>query len=144
MSHNTIQLFNSSFENLINYIMTIPELKYNKDIIVGKEAYNILRSMNVSKPLELAVQYIWTIFRNEIIEHNEKYFIEMTEEKIRKLIKDNMTIEVDYTAVFEQIHFFRTLWTTQLKEDVKTKLWKYCELLMKLCDRYADELKDRV
>ena len=103
---------------------TFPE---NKDIMIFKEKFNMLKSINSQLIIDYFIQFIYP-HKQRIMNQDDNFFLEGGgQEEIKDKNGLNMRDNL------------RNLWTTQMSEENKTVVWKYFRTFILLIEKYIIE-----
>lgn len=122
---NTKSIIINQITNFINELTeTYPD---NKDMMIFKEKYNMLRSINSQLIIDYFIQYIYP-FKELIKNENENFFLEgggqeELNDKNGLRLRDNL----------------KNLWINNMKEENKKVVWKYFKTYILLIDKYILE-----
>lgn len=123
---SSLTIFNNQIENLLNDLIKI--LPDNKDLTVGKEKFNLLRSMNARKTHKLFMEYVYP--HKEHINNKNGDFFSDNLENFSQEEKNDKNKET-----FDKIFNFRELWKDGLTKNDKNIIWKYFQVLIILAER---------
>jgi hypothetical protein len=119
------QKFLLQTDNFINDLYNI--LPNNKDIMIFKEKYFLVRKANSNLVIQYFVMYIYP-FKEKIMNKDESFFLdgggqdELTDTSGLKF-RDNL----------------KTLWLDNMSEENKEIVWKYFKVFILLCEKYIIE-----
>ena len=122
---NTKSIIINQITNFINELTeTYPD---NKDMMIFKEKYNMLKSINSQLIIDYFIQYIYP-FKDLIKQENDKFFLdgggqEELNDKNGLRLRDNL----------------KDLWINNMKEENKKVVWKYFKTYILLIDKYILE-----
>ena len=115
-------------QQINNFIEEIYELfPNNKDVILFKEKFNILKSVNSQLIIDYFIKFIYPL-KESILNEDENFFIEgggqeELKDKNGLNIRDNL----------------KGLWESHMSEDNKIIVWKYFKTFVLLCEKYILE-----
>ncbi len=115
-------------QQINNFIEEIYELfPNNKDVILFKEKFNILKSINSQLIIDYFIKFIYPL-KESILNEDENFFIEgggqeELKDKNGLNIRDNL----------------KGLWESHMSEDNKIIVWKYFKTFVLLCEKYILE-----
>ena len=99
----------------------------NKDIMIFKEKFNMLKSINSQLIIDYFIQFIYP-HKQRIMSQDDNFFLEGGgQEEIKDKNGLNMRDNL------------RNLWTTQMSEENKTVVWKYFRTFILLIEKYIVE-----
>ena len=119
------QVIIQQITNFINELnSTFPE---NKDLMIFKEKYEMLKSINSQLILDHLIQFIYP-FKQRIVSQDDTFFLEGggQDEIIDKNglnMRDNL----------------KDLWTNQMSDENKVVVWKYFKTFILLIEKYIVE-----
>ena len=122
---NTKSIIITQMTNLINELTsTYPN---DKEMMIFKEKYNMLKSINSQLIIDYFIQYIYP-YKELIKNENENFFLEgggqeELNDKNGLRLRDNL----------------KELWTNQMKDENKKVVWKYFKTFILLIDKYILE-----
>lgn len=122
---NTKSIIINQITNLINELTsTYPN---DKEMMIFKEKYNMLKSINSQLIIDYFIQYIYP-YKELIKNENENFFLEgggqeELNDKNGLRLRDNL----------------KELWTNQMKDENKKVVWKYFKTFILLIDKYILE-----
>ena len=122
---NTKSIIINQITNLINELTsTYPN---DKEMMIFKEKYNMLKSINSQLIIDYFIQYIYP-YKELIKDENENFFLEgggqeELNDKNGLRLRDNL----------------KELWTNQMKDENKKVVWKYFKTFILLIDKYILE-----
>lgn len=118
-----IDLFNSKVEEFINELTTsFPEVKQFSSFKTG---FTLLKNLDVTKPVSIYNNYVYSTYKDYIINKDEQFFLTNDVD----LTKSG---HVDYWQEF--IDNIRCVWK-QLDVDEKDVIWKYFHILTVLNEK---------
>jgi len=122
---STKQIFLQQTDNFINELCTI--FPKNNELLVFREKYNLIRSINSTLILEYFLKYVYPL-KKKIMEEDESFFLEgggqeELKDKSGLKFRDNIT----------------SLWIGEMSQDNKVVVWKYFKIFMILCEKYILE-----
>jgi len=120
---SVLSAFNNVIINFIDDCMLVfPE---DTDFKIYKKGLQVYQKYNPKKILTIFNEYM-TLYRPQILEKDEAFFLENDYEIINKY---------NNKEIFEIINKIKKYWTL-LDENNKTKIWDYLLLLIKISDQY--------
>ena len=122
---NYKQVLIQQINNLIEEIYEL--FPNNKDVILFKEKFNILKSVNSQLIIDYFIKFIYPL-KESILNEDENFFIdgggqEELKDKNGLNIRDNL----------------KGLWESHMSEDNKIIVWKYFKTFVLLCEKYILE-----
>ena len=119
------QLLLQQIDNLLNDLCnTFPN---NKEILLFKEKYNLLKSVNSKIIVEYFISYIYP-HKDNILNEKESFFLDgggQEEIKNEKGLKFRDNIKI--------------LWCSEMSDQNKDIVWKYFKIFILLCEKYINE-----
>ena len=99
----------------------------NKDIMIFKEKYSMLKSINSQLILDYFIQFIYP-HKKRIMEQDDNFFLEgggqeELKDKNGLNMRDNL----------------RDLWTNKMSDENKVVVWKYFKTFILLIEKYIVE-----
>lgn len=99
----------------------------NKDIMIFKEKYSMLKSINSQLILDYFIQFIYP-HKKRIMEQDDNFFLEgggqeELKDKNGLNMRDNL----------------RDLWTNKMSDENKVVVWKYFKTFILLIEKYILE-----
>ena len=99
----------------------------NKDIMIFKEKYSMLKSINSQLILDYFIQFIYP-HKKRIMEQDDNFFLEgggqeELKDKNGLNMRDNL----------------KDLWTNQMSDENKVVVWKYFKTFILLIEKYIVE-----
>ena len=124
---STKQIFLQQTDNFINELCSI--FPNNNELLVFREKYNLIRSVNSTLIVEYFVQYVYPL-KSKILAKDESFFLEgggqeELKDKSGLKFRDNIT----------------ALWVGEMSDDNKVIVWKYFQIFIILCEKYILENK---
>ena len=122
---NTKSIIITQITNLINDLTTTyPD---NKEMMIFKEKYNMLKSINSQLIIDYFIQFIYP-YKELIKNENETFFLEgggqeELNDKNGLRLRDNL----------------KELWINNMKDENKKIVWKYFKTFILLIDKYILE-----
>lgn len=119
------QVIIQQITNFINELnSTFPE---NKDLMIFKEKYEMLKSINSQLILDYFIQFIYP-HKKRIVSQDETFFLEgggqeELKDKNGLNMRDNL----------------KDLWTNQMSDENKVVVWKYFKTFILLIEKYIVE-----
>ena len=119
------QVIIQQITNFINELNSIfPE---NKDLMIFKEKYEMLKSINSQLILDHLIQFIYP-FKQRIVSQDDTFFLEgggqeELKDKNGLNMRDNL----------------KDLWTNQMSDENKVVVWKYFKTFILLIEKYIVE-----
>lgn len=119
------QVIIQQITNFINELnSTFPE---NKDLMIFKEKYEMLKSINSQLILDYFIQFIYP-HKKRIVSQDETFFLEgggqeELKDKNGLNMRDNL----------------KDLWTNKMSEENKVVVWKYFKTFILLIEKYIVE-----
>ena len=119
------QVIIQQITNFINELNSIfPE---NKDLMIFKEKYEMLKSINSQLILDHFIQFIYP-HKKRIISQDDTFFLEgggqeELKDKNGLNMRDNL----------------KDLWTNQMSDENKVVVWKYFKTFILLIEKYIVE-----
>jgi len=119
------QVIIQQITNFINELnSTFPE---NKDLMIFKEKYEMLKSINSQLILDHLIQFIYP-FKQRIVSQDDTFFLEgggqeELKDKNGLNMRDNL----------------KDLWTNQMSDENKVVVWKYFKTFILLIEKYIVE-----
>lgn len=119
------QVIIQQITNFINELnSTFPE---NKDLMIFKEKYEMLKSINSQLILDYFIQFIYP-HKKRIVSQDETFFLEgggqeELKDKNGLNMRDNL----------------KDLWTNQMNDENKVVVWKYFKTFILLIEKYIVE-----
>jgi len=122
---STKQIFLQQTDNFINELCSI--FPNNNELLVFREKYNLIRSINSSLIIEYFVQYVYPL-KPKIINQEESFFLdgggqEELKDKSGLKFRDNI----------------KSLWIGEMSDENKVIVWKYFKIFVILCEKYILE-----
>ena len=121
------QVFIQQIDNFVNELCTIfPD---SNEILMFREKYNLIRSINSTLIVEYFVQYVYPL-KSKILAEDVSFFLEgggqeELKDKSGLKFRDNIT----------------ALWVGEMSDDNKVIVWKYFKIFIILCEKYILENK---
>ena len=119
------QTFLQQTDNFINELCTI--FPKNGDILLFREKYNLVKSMNSKLIIEYFVQYVYP-HKNAIMQQDEAFFLEGGGQ-------DDLTD----TSGLKFRDNIKSLWIAEMSEQNKEIIFKYFKVFVILCEKYVLE-----
>ena len=124
---STKQIFLQQTDNFINELCSI--FPNNNELLVFREKYNLIRSINSILIVEYFVQYVYPL-KSKILAEDVSFFLEgggqeELKDKSGLKFRDNIT----------------ALWVGEMSDDNKVIVWKYFKIFIILCEKYILENK---
>jgi hypothetical protein len=119
------QVFLQQLDNFINELCTI--FPNNKDILVFREKYILLKSANSKLVIEYFIRYIYP-FKEIIMKEDETFFLDGGGQEE---LKDNSGLKFRDNI--------KTLWVSEMSDENKDIIWKYFKIFIILCEKYIIE-----
>ena len=124
---STKQIFLQQTDNFINELCSI--FPNNNELLVFREKYNLIRSINSTLIVEYFVQYVYPL-KSKILAEDVSFFLEgggqeELKDKSGLKFRDNIT----------------ALWVGEMSDDNKVIVWKYFKIFIILCEKYILENK---
>jgi hypothetical protein len=119
------QVILQQITNFINELnSTFPE---NKDLMIFKEKYEMLKSINSQLILDYFIQFIYP-HKKRIVSQDDTFFLEgggqeELKDKNGLNMRDNL----------------KDLWTNQMSDENKVVVWKYFKTFILLIEKYIVE-----
>jgi len=119
------QVIIQQITNFINELnSTFPE---NKDLMIFKEKYEMLKSINSQLILDYFIQFIYP-HKKRIVSQDDTFFLEgggqeELKDKNGLNMRDNL----------------KDLWTNQMSDENKVVVWKYFKTFILLIEKYIVE-----
>lgn len=119
------QVIIQQITNFINELnSTFPE---NKDLMIFKEKYEMLKSINSQLILDYFIQFIYP-HKKRIVSQDDTFFLEgggqeELKDKNGLNMRDNL----------------KDLWTNQMNDENKVVVWKYFKTFILLIEKYIVE-----
>lgn len=119
------QVIIQQITNFINELnSTFPN---NKDLMIFKEKYEMLKSINSQLILDHFIQFIYP-HKKRIVSQDDTFFLEGGgQEEIKDKNGLNMRDNL------------KDLWTNQMSDDNKVVVWKYFKTFILLIEKYIVE-----
>jgi len=122
---STKQIFLQQTDNFINELCSI--FPNNNELLVFREKYNLIRSINSSLIIEYFVQYVYPL-KAKILNEEESFFLdgggqEELKDKSGLKFRDNI----------------KSLWIGEMSDENKVIVWKYFKIFVILCEKYILE-----
>ena len=121
----TKQIFLQQTDNFINELCTI--CPKNTEILLFREKYNMVRSVNSTLIIEYFVQYVFP-FKPMIMNEEDKFFLDGGGQEE---LKDKSGLKMRDRL--------KTLWISEISDENKTIIWKYFKIFILLCEKYIIE-----
>jgi hypothetical protein len=119
------QTFLQQTDNFINELCTI--FPTHGDILLFREKYNLVKSMNSKLIIEYFVQYIYP-HKKAIMEQDESFFLEGGGQ-------DDLTD----TSGLKFRDNIKSLWIAEMSDQNKEIIFKYFKVFVILCEKYILE-----
>ena len=124
---STKQIYLQQTDNFINELCSI--FPNNNELLVFREKYNLIRSINSTLIVEYFVQYVYPL-KSKILAEDVSFFLEgggqeELKDKSGLKFRDNIT----------------ALWVGEMSDDNKVIVWKYFKIFIILCEKYILENK---
>jgi len=119
------QTFLQQTDNFINELCTI--FPKHGDILLFREKYNLVKSMNSKLIIEYFVQYVYP-HKKAIMEQDEAFFLEGGGQ-------DNLTD----TSGLKFRDNIKSLWIAEMSDQNKEIIFKYFKVFVILCEKYILE-----
>jgi hypothetical protein len=119
------QKFLLQTDNFINDLYNIfPD---NKDIMIFKEKYFLVRKANSNLVIQYFVMYIYP-FKEKIMNKDESFFLDGGGQD-----------ELKDTSGLKFRDNLKILWLDNMSEENKEIVWKYFKVFVLLCEKYVIE-----
>jgi hypothetical protein len=119
------QKFLLQTDNFINDLYNIfPD---NKDIMIFKEKYFLVRKANSNLVIQYFVMYIYP-FKDKIMSKDESFFLDGGGQD-----------ELKDTSGLKFRDNLKILWLDNMSEENKEIVWKYFKVFILLCEKYVIE-----
>lgn len=131
---STLTLFNAQIGNLLNDLIDI--VPNNRDIKLFREKYELLKSANPRKVLELFVMYVYP-FKKSIMERDEEFFMSGSiENSFKSNVQFQKEAEMSADMILAKALNLKDIWKTQLSSAQQNTIWEYFQVLIVLMERY--------
>ena len=121
----TKQILLQQIDNFTSELCTI--FPQNNEILLLKEKYSMVKSMNSKLVIEYIVQHIYPL-KQMILEQNEDFFLNGGGQEE---IKDNTGLRFRDNIC--------KLWVSQMTDENKEIVWKYFKVFVILSEKYIKE-----
>lgn len=137
MVGTSLTVFNNQVENFIRDLLKI--LPDNRDIKVFNEKFKLIKGSNPRLTIESFLMYIYP-YQKYIMDKDERYFL--SDDLDKELSGNTKLLEesgADSEYVLTKSLGLKELWTNELNQEQKEVIWKYFQVMIKLCERYVCE-----
>jgi hypothetical protein len=121
----TKQILLQQIDNFTSELCTI--FPQNNEILLLKEKYSMIKSMNSKLVVEYIIQHIYPL-KQMILEQNEEFFLNGGGQE-----------EIKDTSGLRFRDNICKLWVSQMTDENKEIVWKYFKVFVILSEKYIKE-----